>query len=88
MFPSAAAYPSVSVHDVVAANTPSELVGRKHSDDDPCYIVVALDFESTERAAAFRHFLETQVWSSPTASPGLNGQPKTSILESVPSPAR
>jgi hypothetical protein len=49
--------------------------------DDPCYIVVALDFESTERAVAFRQFLETQVWSSPTASPGLNGQPKTSILE-------
>jgi hypothetical protein len=56
--------------------------------DDPCYIVVALDFESTERAAAFRQFLKTQVWSSPIASPGLNGQPKTSILESAPSPER
>jgi hypothetical protein len=55
--------------------------------DDPCYIVVALDFDTTERAAAFRHFLETQVWSSPTASPGLNGQPRTSILESAPSAA-
>lgn len=55
--------------------------------DDPCYIVVALDFETTERAAAFRQFLETQVWSSPTASPGLNGQPKASILESAPSAA-
>jgi hypothetical protein len=55
--------------------------------DDPCYIVVALDFESTERAAAFRQFLETQVWSSPAASPGLKGQPKTTILESAPSPA-
>ena len=55
--------------------------------DDPCYIVVALDFESTARAAAFRHFLETQVWSSPTASPGLNSRPKTSILESAPSAA-
>lgn len=49
--------------------------------DDPCYIVVTLDFESTERAVAFRHFLETEVWSSPTTSPGLNGRPKTSILE-------
>src|SRR5258705_6944831 len=55
--------------------------------DDPCYIVVALDFETTERAAAFRQFLETQVWSSPTASPGLNGQPRTSILEPAPSAA-
>ena len=51
--------------------------------DDPRYVVVALNFESTENAAAFRQFLETQVWSSPTASPGLNGQPKTSILELV-----
>ena len=49
--------------------------------DDPRYIVVALDFESIERAAAFRQFLETEVWSSRTASPGLSGQPKTSILE-------
>lgn len=55
--------------------------------DDPCYIVVALDFESTELAEAFRQFLESQVWSSPTASPGLNGRPKTSILESAPSVA-
>jgi hypothetical protein len=55
--------------------------------DDPCYIVVALDFESTERAAAFRQFLATQVWSSPTASPGLNGHPRTSILETAPSAA-
>lgn len=52
--------------------------------DDPRYIVVTLGFESTERAAAFRHFLETQVWSSPTASPGLNGVPKTAILEAAP----
>ena len=49
--------------------------------DDPRYIVVALDFESTDRAAAFRHFLETQVWSSPTASPGLDGTPRTAILQ-------
>ena len=55
--------------------------------DDPCYIVVALDFETTERATAFREFLETQVWSSPTASPGLNGKPRSSILESAPSAA-
>jgi len=55
--------------------------------DDPCYIVVALDFDTTERAMAFRQFLETQVWSSPTASPGLNGRPRTSILESAPSAA-
>jgi len=49
--------------------------------DDPCYIVVALDFESVDRAEAFRLFLETQVWSSPTASPGLAGLPRTAILQ-------
>lgn len=53
--------------------------------DDQRYIVIALDFESTERASAFRQFLETQVWSSPAASPGLNGHPRTSILEPAPS---
>jgi hypothetical protein len=52
--------------------------------DDPRYIVVTLGFESTERAVGFRHFLETQVWSSPTASPGLKGVPKTAILEPAP----
>lgn len=51
--------------------------------DDPCYIFVALDFESTERAEAFRQFLETHVWSSPGASPGLAGRPQTSILRSA-----
>ena len=49
--------------------------------DDPRYIVVALEFASTERAGAFLHFLETQVWPSPIASPGLDGQPRTAILE-------
>jgi hypothetical protein len=52
--------------------------------DDPHYIVVALDFESTEQAVAFRKFLETKVWSSRETSPGLDGPPKTSILEPVP----
>lgn len=55
--------------------------------DDPCYIVVALDFDTADRAVAFRQFLETHVWSSTTASPGLNGRPRTSILESAPSAA-
>jgi hypothetical protein len=52
--------------------------------DDPRYIVVTLGFESAEGAAGFLHFLETQVWSQPTASPGLNGVPRTAILESAP----
>jgi hypothetical protein len=55
--------------------------------DDPRYIVVALDFDTTERAASFRHFLETSVWTSPSASPALGGQPKTVILEPAPATA-
>ena len=49
--------------------------------DDAKYIVVGLDFDSAEKASEFRHFLETQVWSSPAASPGLEGQPRTAILQ-------
>ena len=51
--------------------------------DDPRYIVIALDFESAPQAVAFRDFLEAHVWSSPTASPGLDGHPRTMILEPV-----
>jgi len=49
--------------------------------DDPRYIVIALDFDSLDRATSFRTFLETQVWASPAASPGLDGTPKTVLLE-------
>jgi hypothetical protein len=49
--------------------------------DDPRYIVVDLDFESEQQAQSFQRFLETQVWSTPAASPGLAGRPKTAILE-------
>jgi hypothetical protein len=49
--------------------------------DDSRYIFVALDFASAEQAAAFCGFLETQVWSSPTASPGLDGRPRTALLQ-------
>lgn len=49
--------------------------------DDPNYIVVNLDFDSAERATAFLHFLETQIWASPAAAPALGGRPKTAILE-------
>lgn len=42
---------------------------------------VALDFDSTEGATRFLHFLETQVWASTTTAPALHGRPRTSILE-------
>ena len=55
----------------------------QHPVNDPNYIVVALDFESADRAINFRQFLETHVWSSPDASPGLAGRPRTLILDDV-----
>jgi hypothetical protein len=55
--------------------------------DNQRYIVVDLDFESAEQAAGFLNFLETAVWSSPDASPALDGKPRTAILEPVPAVA-
>ena len=55
--------------------------------DDPHYIVVGLDFDSTEHAASFLRFLETQVWTSTTSAPALAGRPKTAILELGPAVA-
>jgi hypothetical protein len=51
--------------------------------DDDRYIYIDLDFESVERAAAFRQFLEANVWASRESSPGLGGAPTARILTDV-----
>jgi len=51
--------------------------------DDPNYVVIDLDFDSTGEAAAFRRFLETQVWGTQENAPALVGSPQTMILEPV-----
>jgi len=51
--------------------------------DDERYIYVELDFDSAEQAEGFKSFLEARVWSSPEASPGLDGTPRARILERV-----
>jgi hypothetical protein len=51
--------------------------------DDEKYICVDLDFESVERATAFKTFLETKVWSSEEASPALSGTPRARVLVPV-----
>ncbi|HKH22638.1 MAG TPA: hypothetical protein VKA88_03375 [Solirubrobacterales bacterium] len=51
--------------------------------DDDKYIYVELDFDTSEQAEAFKGFLETNVWSSPDASPGLGGTPRARILTQV-----
>ena len=49
--------------------------------DDATYLVIELDFETTEKAEAFHHFLTTVVWSNPDASPGLSDRPTARILQ-------
>ena len=51
--------------------------------DDAAYIYVDLAFETAERAATFRTFLEENVWISRTASPALAGAPEARILTDV-----
>lgn len=49
--------------------------------DDDRYVVVDLDFDSTDEARSFLHLLETKVWCSREASPALAGAPRTQILD-------
>ena len=51
--------------------------------DDRQYVLLDLDFDSTELARSFLRFLHTQVWSSPENAPALVGAPRTAILETV-----
>jgi hypothetical protein len=51
--------------------------------DDGHYVVVDLDFPSREEAERFLGFLQTTVWASREASPGLAGTPQTRLLEPV-----
>lgn len=51
--------------------------------DDDKYIYIDLDFQSVEQAAAFQQFLETNVWASREASPGLGGAPMARVLTDV-----
>jgi hypothetical protein len=61
------------------AGVVAERIAR--SVEDPPYIVVGLDFDTTERAQAFRNFLTTTVWASSALSPALDGRPLTAIFE-------
>lgn len=50
--------------------------------DDPCFVVLDLDFDTTPEAEAFLEFLQSRVWSSRPSSPALIGTPRTRILTS------
>jgi hypothetical protein len=49
--------------------------------DDPNYILVDLDFATTEEAQRFLAFLESNVWSSSDNAPALAGTPRTKLLQ-------
>jgi hypothetical protein len=51
--------------------------------DDPRYIVIDLDFATTDEAQRFLAFLHERVWSSRENAPALAGRPQTKILEPV-----
>ncbi|HYZ75383.1 MAG TPA: hypothetical protein VE641_20050 [Chthoniobacterales bacterium] len=52
--------------------------------DDNKYVVLDLDFDAVDDAVRFKKFLESNVWSSRDASPGLAGAPQARVLQSVP----
>ena len=49
--------------------------------DDSRFVVIDLDFDSTDDAKAFLTFLKARVWGNPESSPALAGTPATMILE-------
>ena len=51
--------------------------------DNPRFVVIDLDFDSTGEAQSFLGFLTTQVWANPENSPGLDGTPKTMVLDAA-----
>lgn len=53
--------------------------------DDPNYVMIDLEFDSTSEAEAFLAALRRDVWSSREAAPALIGDPQTRIVEVVES---
>ena len=49
-------------------------------EDDPAYVIIALDFDDQAAAERFLQFLHNDVWSNQEISPALHGPPHTRIL--------
>lgn len=49
--------------------------------DDAKYVVLDLEFETSEEARSFLQFLQTNVWPNRANSPALAGDPQALILE-------
>lgn len=51
--------------------------------DDPNYVLIDLDFDSTDKAEVFLSRMR-RVWASPNAAPALgNGAPRARVLRTV-----
>lgn len=55
----------------------------RHPVGDPKFIVLDLEFDSTDQAEAFLQFLQSQVWAVPENSPALAGTPEAKVLQPV-----
>lgn len=55
----------------------------RHPEADDTYVVVDLEFDTSEQAHAFLRFLETKIWSVPENAPALVGRPEGKVLEPV-----
>ena len=49
--------------------------------DDPRYVLVDLDFDTSAQAEHFLDLLQARVWANRDNSPALSGAPITRILE-------
>ncbi len=52
--------------------------------DNPHYVLIDLDFDSAEQAAALLETMQ-QVWKSNAAAPALAGEPRAQIVDTVES---
>ncbi len=53
--------------------------------DDPNYVIIDLEFDSSSEAEAFLAALRRDVWGSRRAAPALIGSPQARIVEAVES---
>ena len=51
--------------------------------DDPNYVMIDLEFDSSSEAEAFLAALRRDVWQSRRAAPALIGSPQARIVEAV-----
>lgn len=60
---------------------------RRHSirrpTDDAHYVMIDLDFDTSEEARAFLDVLQQRIWSSAHNAPALLGTPRTRILDTA-----